>query len=123
MIIIVMYLDDGWTIAASYNLCFNNMLSILSLFTRMGFLINVKKSSPQPSTCVKSLGFNIDSVSMTVFPAADKIEFVINFAKAILIADFFTIPPTSFANRSFCLPFSGLSVREGTLSFIRNSQD
>ena len=42
-IIIIMYLDDGWVIGATFDICLSNISTAMSLFTSVGFLINVKK--------------------------------------------------------------------------------
>ena len=90
-IVILMYIDDGWTMALTYDLCFSQISYVMKSFTSFGFLINKKKSRPNPSQRVTSLGFIIDSVLMMVFLPADKTASVVSFCRAILSKETFSI--------------------------------
>ena len=89
-VIILMYIDDGWTMALTYAACYQQISHVMSTFSRFGFLINIKKSRPIPSQRVQSLGFLIDSVRMVVLLPPDKTARVISFCHSMLSAVSFT---------------------------------
>ena len=65
-IVIVIYIDDLWITATSYQACLNSMKTTAECLTSVGFLINYKKSHPQPSKQVKALGYCLDSHTMLI---------------------------------------------------------
>ena len=73
-IIVLLYIDDGFTVADTFQRCYDNIINIMKTCSFYGFIINKKKSAPVPSTQVRSLGFYINSISMHVTLPADKIE-------------------------------------------------
>ena len=73
-IIVLTYIDDGFTAAQTYQECFNNICKIMSTFSFYGFMLHKKKSAPQPSQQVRSLGFHLNSIHMTITLPLDKIE-------------------------------------------------
>ena len=77
-IIILTYIDDGFTCAPTFDECFQNICFIMKTFSYFGFLIHTVKSAPMSATQVRSLGFHINSVTMNVTLPSDKIENVIN---------------------------------------------
>lgn len=58
----VIYLDDFLCIEETREKCKNNVLETRELLSRLGFIINNKKSQFEPSTRCKFLGFIIDSI-------------------------------------------------------------
>ena len=83
-LIILTYIDDGFTAAPTYELCFRNVCVIMRTFSFYGFLIHKIKSAPEPSQQVRSLGFILDSVSMTVALPQDKIINAIQLCHQVL---------------------------------------
>ena len=77
-IIVLTYIDDGFTCSQTFQQCYDNVIIILKTFCYFGFLINKKKSVPMPSQQVRSLGFHINSVSMTVTLPSEKINNVMD---------------------------------------------
>ena len=73
-IVIITYLDDGFTCALTYDFCKYNICHIMTSFSHFGFIINKKKSAPVPSQHVRSLGFHLNSVAMMISLPQDKIE-------------------------------------------------
>ena len=82
--IVITYLDDGFTCAATCEQCKENICYIMRTFSYYGFIIHPKKSAPVPSQHVRSLGFYIDSVAMTVSLPAEKIERAIHLCSSVL---------------------------------------
>lgn len=62
----VIYLDDIWLMATSYERCLENIQITKNLLTKLGFIINEQKSKLIPSQISTFLGFEYNSVTMTV---------------------------------------------------------
>ena len=73
-IVVLTYIDDGFTCAPTFQQCFDNICYIMKTFSFFGFLIHKIKSAPMPATQVRSLGFHVNSVTMTVTLPPDKIN-------------------------------------------------
>ena len=63
-ITLVIYIDDGWVHAKTYDQCLRNIIISMKLFSKVGFLLHLDKSVPIPSQQVSILGFDVDSVTM-----------------------------------------------------------
>lgn len=91
---IVNYLDDFLCLGKSYDDCLNCVSETINLLNFLGFVINAKKSKLVPSQCCKFLGFEFNSVDMTLsLPIEKRIkisDFVLNISKKkhIKIRDF-----------------------------------
>ena len=83
-IIVIAYLDDGFTCAPTFQECYNNIAYIMHTFSYFGFIIHKKKSSPLPSTQVRSLGFHINSLTMNVTIPSEKIENALFLCNTVL---------------------------------------
>lgn len=68
----VLYLDDFLLFGDSYEKCLMNINTTCKLLEDLGFIINKKKSSLIPRQTCKYLGFNYNSVSMTISLPCDK---------------------------------------------------
>ena len=90
-IILVIYIDDIWITAAEYFECYSSMMESAKLLTKLGFLLNRKKSKPLPSQCVTVLGYVVNSRSMTVSLPASKEEDILRRCKTILSSDSISI--------------------------------
>lgn len=64
--LLVIYLDDVLSIDSSYEGCFKKASVIVTLFEKLGFIINYTKSNIQPSQKKIFLGFEIDTLEMAL---------------------------------------------------------
>ena len=83
-IVLIIYIDDIWVTAQSYHSCLQSVLTTARLLSSLGFLINRKKSKPEPSQCVHVLGYIVNSVSMRVYLPKRKEEDIITCCKTVL---------------------------------------
>ena len=82
-----LYIDDGRIGAASKELCLEQLQTILSIWTRAGFVIAMDKTDTADSISQKKpyLGFVIDSVSMTVSATDRKLSTVKQAVRDLLL--------------------------------------
>lgn len=78
------YLDDFLILGRSKEECAKNVRYVTTLLTSLGFLINVEKSSLDPSTRCKFLGFIFDSVDMTISLPTEKRERILRWVSYFL---------------------------------------
>ena len=71
---IYVYLDDFLVVSPSRSALISDVAVIRHLLTRLGFLINVKKSNFIPSQTVQFLGAAIDLAAGRVFPTSARIS-------------------------------------------------
>ena len=90
-IIVLTYIDDGFTVALTYQECYDNICHIMRTFSTFGFILHKIKSAPVPSHQVSSLGFHLNSITMHITLPHDKISNAINLASAILVASDLTV--------------------------------
>ena len=90
-IIILTYIDDGFTVANTFNECFQNICFIMRTFTSFGFLLNKDKSAPVPSHQVHSLGFYLNSITMNITLPPEKIANAVQMCQAFLVLPDFTV--------------------------------
>ena len=83
-LISVYYLDDSWLMGKTEDECKTNVSVTRDLLVSSGFLINEKKSQFEPSQCIQFLGFNLNSVNMTVTLPIDKKNKIIDLCKTLL---------------------------------------
>ena len=70
----VVYLDDWWLVAKSWQLCKENVRATRELLESLGFIVNTEKSKLDPSKICKFLGFMLNSTSMTLELPLEKRE-------------------------------------------------
>lgn len=80
----VYYLDDCWLSGRSADECKHNVNKTHELLEKAGFLINEKKSSLVPKQSIEFLGFNLNSITMTVNLPLDKRVKIKNLCKDLL---------------------------------------
>ena len=68
------YIEDSFLIASSEQECQRNVIDIVEISKRAGFVVHRTKSVLQPTQCIAYLGFWLDSVNMTVKMKQEKIE-------------------------------------------------
>ena len=90
-IIVLTYIDDGFTCALTFHQCFQNIIFILQTFSRFGFLLHPLKSAPIPSHQVRSLGFYLNSTTMSITLPPEKAERAIELIRALLVTNSFTV--------------------------------
>ena len=78
------YIDDSYLQGSDIKECLLNISETQTLFTRLGFVINVEKSCFIPAQQITFLGFVLDSVSMTIALTEDKKAKVKANCKALL---------------------------------------
>ena len=78
------YIDDFYLQGSDTKECLLNISDTQTLFTRLGFVINVEKSCFIPAQKITFLGFVLDSVSMTIALTEDKKAKVKANCKALL---------------------------------------
>ena len=78
------YIDDSYLQGSDTKECLLNISDTQTLFTRLGFVINVEKSCFIPAQQITFLGFVLDSVSMTIALTEDKKAKVKANCKALL---------------------------------------
>ena len=68
------YIDDSYLQGDTFQGCHVNVVDTTTMFMRLGFFVHPEKSVFVPSQRLTFLGFDLDSVHMTVAPTAAKIE-------------------------------------------------
>ncbi|KAL0860714.1 hypothetical protein ABMA27_010051 [Loxostege sticticalis] len=79
----VRYLDDILCIGRSYNQCVENAKQTIELLTKLGFVINYKKSTLTPNKSCKFLGFVLNSENMTLGLPQNKRSDILERVKSI----------------------------------------
>lgn len=80
----VNYLDDFLIVGRSLRSCINYVQKVLDLLLELGFHINYKKSVLCPGTRVEFLGFEFDSVKMTIELPVRKKSKILNMIQSTL---------------------------------------
>ena len=78
------YTDDSYLQGSDTKECLLNISDTQTLFTDLGFVINVDKSCVIPAQQINFLGFVLDSVSMTITLTDDKKAEVKSICNAII---------------------------------------
>lgn len=85
------YIDDSYLQASDTKECLLNISDTQTLFTDLGFVINVDKSCVIPAQQINFLGFVLGSVSMTTTLTDDKKAKVKSICKQLLLKSHSTI--------------------------------
>lgn len=80
---IVNYLDDFLCLGNSYDECLNCVTKTIDLLNHLGFIINYEKSQLIPSQRRKFLGFELNSINMTLGLPTEKRNKILNLVKDI----------------------------------------
>ena len=78
-------MDDSLLLALAFQECFDNVLSTLSLLQELGFAIHPTKSIFVPTHEITFLGFEIDTLNMTLILTSKKKENIRNIAAALIL--------------------------------------
>ena len=73
----LIYIDDKWTVAASFQACLEMEVLVKEKFAACGWVFKPSKRSGDPSQVVRFLGLLVDSRDMTFSIPEDKIERII----------------------------------------------
>ena len=85
------YIDDSCLQGSDTQECLLNISDTQTLFTDLGFVINVDKSCVIPAQQITFLGFVLGSVSMTITLTDDKKAKVKSICKQLLLRSHYTI--------------------------------
>ena len=85
------YIDDSYLQGSDTTECLLNISDTQTLFTDLGFVINVDKSCLIPAQRINFLGFVLDSESMTITLTDDKKAKVKSICKHLLLKNHSTI--------------------------------
>ncbi|KAJ8909546.1 hypothetical protein NQ315_012740, partial [Exocentrus adspersus] len=66
------YLDDFFIIEESFDVCLNNVKTVVGILESLGFMINREKSRLIPRTYCKFLGFCFDSIRLSITLPGEK---------------------------------------------------
>ena len=85
--IVIYYLDDGWQCGRTYNKCLQACYATHNLLVACSFIPNLSKSSLVPSQQVSMLGFELNSVTMTIQISKEKEKNILELIHITLTAD------------------------------------
>jgi len=85
------YIDDFFIQGNDMQDCYSNLEETVRLFLRLGFYVHPEKSVFTPSQSLTFLGFNLNSVSMTVTLTQEKKEQLISLCTEALTGKIFPI--------------------------------
>ena len=68
------YIDDSFIVADSYEKCVESVQCLTELFSQLGFSINTEKSVLKPTQNLTFLGYELNSLNMTISPTHEKKE-------------------------------------------------
>lgn len=83
-VILVSYLDNTMIIGRNFHELKYGLELTLDLFRKLGLIVNVEKSQLNPSTCVRFLGFELNSKSMQITLPVEKRQKVLRKCSDIL---------------------------------------
>lgn len=79
------YIDDSYLQGDTYEECHHNIIDTATLLAKLGFYIHPEKSIFRPAQQLTFLGFNLDSVHMTVTPTEEKIQKTSAICRALIL--------------------------------------
>ena len=83
----VVYVDDSYLQGDDYKDCFSNALNTTEILRSLGFTIQPEKFKFLTTQCITFLGFNLNSVQMTITLTLEKKEKILNLCHEILKDD------------------------------------
>ena len=111
----VIYMDDSYLQAGSYDLCFANIKATVNLLLSLCFTINTEKSVLAPTQCLQFLGFLLDSISMTITLTEKRKQKIFNLCTRLLKEKIHTVRFTASAIGVFIAALPG--VKYGLLFY------
>ena len=117
----IIYIDDAYLQGDSYGACYNNVYETVSLFQKLGFTINLRKSVLHPAQKIDFLGFVLDSHLMTITLSQRRIDGIISACTILLQGHSYRIRHVASA---LGMLFASLSaVRHGALFYRAIERD
>ena len=117
----VIYMDESYLQAGSYDLCFANIHATVQLLLSLGFTINTEKSVLAPTQRLEFLGFLLDSISMTITLTEKQKENIFNLCTSLLKEKIHTVRFTASAIGVFIAALPG--VKYGPLFYRSMESD
>ncbi len=87
----IAYIDDSLLLSDSYEDCCRNISDTVQILDSLGFTIHPKKSVLYPSNCVTFLGYEINSINMTVRLTDEKLQKTLEMCDSLLRKEYCTI--------------------------------
>ena len=81
---IFVYLDDWLIVAPSPQLLQKDIRTVCDLVSRLGFIVNLEKSSLKPTQRITYLGADLDFARGLVFPSMDRVTSLVRCARSLL---------------------------------------
>ena len=83
--IALMYIDDGFIMGETFQLCWDATQCFLEVFVNAGFLPHPEKCCLWPSQEVQVLGFIVNSVTMTITIPQEKMQEIYDLCRSALL--------------------------------------
>ena len=109
------YLDDSLLIGNSAEECTSTLAAASNIISSLGFIIHTQKSQMDPTQCIVFLGFEINSVNMTVRLTSDKANKIKKSCQNLLKPNIHTIQEV--AETVGLLVSSSAGVQHGPLFY------
>ena len=121
-VILAIYIDDLINLHRNRNRCASNTHKIVALLEKLGFHLNTKKSSLEPSQTVEFLGFVIDSIKMIIQLTTKKKESLVELCKQVLNQQYVTIRVVAKLLGKFTSSFLGVKFGPLHYRFLDNDK-
>ena len=79
------YVDDSLLLAQTFQECFDDVLATISMLLELAFVIHLTKSIFVPTQKITFLGFETDTLNMTLTLTSNKKENIRNTAAVMLL--------------------------------------
>jgi hypothetical protein len=121
-IMISAYLDDLLVIGKTAAITMTNTMKVIQKLTKVGFLVNHKKSQLTPSTIIQHLGFMINTEKMTLTVPASKIRDIRRAAQKLLHQSSVKLTAlTSFIGKALATSLAVFPARLHTRQLIQQA--
>ena len=117
----VIYVDDSLLKGDSYQECLENIVATNKLLEGLGFYVHYGKSVLSPTQRIVFLGFEIDTVNMTVSLTAEKKQKIKDYCNKLLNKTEITIREVAKLLGNIAASFEG--VEHGRLYFRNLERD
>ena len=81
---VTIYLDDLLVMASAKGALLQHATFVVLLLTELGFVLNAKKCTPEPVTCLEHLGLMVDSVRLAFRVPTEKLASTLAKVRAVL---------------------------------------
>lgn len=87
----IIYVDDTLLYGDTFEECLRNVKATLHMLRELGFVIHARKSVLIPTQRIKFLGFDFDTVNMTITLTSEKKQKIFDLASDILSSQYVSI--------------------------------